>query len=218
MPKNNTEQVLIEFRLGQEASAGVRETLEDLGRELTPAWSDGLQESLRQLVMTLEQVRGTGEAQVEATTENTAAVIQNTVAQATGGQSVLSSAGRTVAKVFTSGFGLSPLISGLVGLFTGGSNKVAVQEATPYVWPASIHFEGAVSRTGKTPGQEWPQSDGLRHKGEWGGEFQGRPLNITFQVQALDSRSFLEHSDEIARAVREAMLNSHALNDVVSEL
>jgi hypothetical protein len=34
----------------------------------------------------------------------------------------------------------------------------------------------------------------------------------------MDSRSFLEHSDEIARAVREAMLNSHALNDVVSEL
>jgi hypothetical protein len=37
------------------------------------------------------------------------------------------------------------------------------------------------------------------------------------QVQAMDSRSFLDHSDEIARAVREAMLNAHALNDVVNE-
>ena len=41
---------------------------------------------------------------------------------------------------------------------------------------------------------------------------------VTVQVQAIDSRSFLDHSDEIARAVREAILNSHALGSVVSEL
>jgi hypothetical protein len=41
---------------------------------------------------------------------------------------------------------------------------------------------------------------------------------ITIQVQAIDSRSFQDHSAEIAQAVREAMLNSHALNDVVNEL
>jgi hypothetical protein len=42
------------------------------------------------------------------------------------------------------------------------------------------------------------------------------PIQIT--VQAMDSRSFLDHSDDIARAVREAMLHSHSLNDVVGEL
>jgi hypothetical protein len=41
---------------------------------------------------------------------------------------------------------------------------------------------------------------------------------ITVQVQALDSQSFMDHSDDIARAVREAILNSHSLNDAVSEL
>ncbi len=41
---------------------------------------------------------------------------------------------------------------------------------------------------------------------------------VTVQVQAIDSRSFLDHSDEIARAVREAILNAHSLGDVVSEL
>ena len=41
---------------------------------------------------------------------------------------------------------------------------------------------------------------------------------VTVQVQAMDSRSFMDHSDEIARAVREAILNSHALGSVVSEL
>jgi len=41
---------------------------------------------------------------------------------------------------------------------------------------------------------------------------------ITVQVQAMDSRSFLDHSDDIARAVREAILSAHALGDVVNEL
>jgi hypothetical protein len=41
---------------------------------------------------------------------------------------------------------------------------------------------------------------------------------ITIQVQAMDSRSFMDHSHDIAKAVREAMLNMHALNDVISDL
>jgi hypothetical protein len=47
---------------------------------------------------------------------------------------------------------------------------------------------------------------------------QAAAPQVTIQVQAMDSRSFLDHSTEIARAVREAMLNMHSLNDVVSEL
>jgi hypothetical protein len=35
------------------------------------------------------------------------------------------------------------------------------------------------------------------------------------QVQALDSQSFLDHSDDIAAAVRQAMLTSTTLNDVI---
>lgn len=42
--------------------------------------------------------------------------------------------------------------------------------------------------------------------------------HVTIQVQAMDSRSFLDHSAEIAQAVREAMLNMHSLNDVVSDI
>jgi hypothetical protein len=34
----------------------------------------------------------------------------------------------------------------------------------------------------------------------------------------MDSRSFLDHSHDIASAVREAMLNMHSLNDVVNDL
>lgn len=42
--------------------------------------------------------------------------------------------------------------------------------------------------------------------------------SVTIQVQAMDSRSFIDHSDQIARAVREAMLHSHSLNDVVGDM
>jgi hypothetical protein len=34
----------------------------------------------------------------------------------------------------------------------------------------------------------------------------------------MDSRSFLDHSSEIAQAVRDAMLNLNSINDVVNDL
>jgi hypothetical protein len=46
----------------------------------------------------------------------------------------------------------------------------------------------------------------------------GAGASITVNVQAMDSQSFLDRREDIARAVREAMLQSHSLNDVVSEL
>ena len=42
--------------------------------------------------------------------------------------------------------------------------------------------------------------------------------SISIQVNAMDSRSFLDHSHDIALAVRDAMLNMNALNDVVNDL
>jgi hypothetical protein len=41
---------------------------------------------------------------------------------------------------------------------------------------------------------------------------------ITVNVNAMDSQSFMDHSTDIANAVREAMLNMHPINDVVASL
>lgn len=41
--------------------------------------------------------------------------------------------------------------------------------------------------------------------------------SIVINVQAMDSRSFLDHSGDIALAVREALLNSHPLGDYLVE-
>jgi hypothetical protein len=43
------------------------------------------------------------------------------------------------------------------------------------------------------------------------------PTQITVQVQAMDSQSFLDHSNDIALAVRQAMLETSVLNDVIRE-
>jgi hypothetical protein len=41
---------------------------------------------------------------------------------------------------------------------------------------------------------------------------------ITVNVQAMDARSFMDRSTDIAAAVRDAMLNLNSINDVVAEL
>jgi hypothetical protein len=51
-----------------------------------------------------------------------------------------------------------------------------------------------------------------------GNRNSGAIQNITVNISAMDSKSFMDRSDDIARAVREAMLHSHSLNDVVNDL
>ena len=48
------------------------------------------------------------------------------------------------------------------------------------------------------------------------GSQQGQ--NILVQVQAMDSQSFMDHSNDIAQAVRQALLNMNSLNDVILDL
>ena len=94
-------------------------------------------------------------------------------------------------------------------------------ESAPWLAPATALFHSR---------QAWLSADAGREAAPQPEPAQwqvGRPVPsaapvyapaVTVQVQAMDSRSFLDHSNEIARAVREAILNSHALGSVVSEL
>jgi hypothetical protein len=44
------------------------------------------------------------------------------------------------------------------------------------------------------------------------------PSQVIVQVNAMDSQSFMDRSSDIARAVRDAMLNMHPINDVINEI
>jgi hypothetical protein len=191
----------------------IADVLDQTVRALEP--NPAMQDRLGRLSVELEQLRATSESQAGAVGENTSAVLENTVAHATqGGGSILAEAGRSALSVFASGLGLSPIFSGLAHLFGGDSKVESPAPLVPYVRPAPVQFDG-------TAGVKLPQEP-ADDQGGWAGFDAGANpksgANITIQIQAMDARSFIDRGDEIARAVRLAMLNSHALNDVVSEL
>lgn len=172
--------------------------------------ADALQIAGRQI----EGLRTVNEALAEALGRNTVAVIES--GSSRGAAGVVADAGKTAASVLTSGLGLAPLFTSLFRLFRGGQ-KEELEPLIEYAAPAVLRVNAANSSlsngTGGLPSVDYSQ-DGLPRVVE---RTSFAP-QITVQVSAMDSRSFLDHSDDIARAVREAMLNMHSLNDVVSDL
>jgi hypothetical protein len=126
------------------------------------------------------------------------------------------SIGSTLLEVLGGGLGLSPLLAGIASLFGGGGDRSTPVPLTKFALPPSIQATGGVNESG---GQAFavdnPQG-GLPRAAPTGGQASA-PAQITVQVQAMDSKSFLDHSGDIAMAVRQAMLESSVLNDVVRE-
>ena len=156
-----------------------------------------------------------------AVTSVPGSVAQAVATGSQGGGSVLSD----VAKVFTSGLGLVPLFSGLFGLFGGGEEEPP--PLVKYTMPERLYFQGA-DLSGGFGAADYdqfgmPRAYGPNPPASAGGAPGDRPapgvapqINVT--VQAMDSRSFMDHSAEIAQAVRQAMLNLSSINDVVNDL
>ena len=196
------------------SSAGA--STDDVARGAVPLVTPGLGEDIATIASQLEQLRALTQQQAESVAENTQAVAQNTASQTTGG--VASAAGniaKTAAKTLGGALSLAPLVSALVGLFK--KDKPEPPPLQAYTLPPSIQFQGAALAGGSQGivAVDYGQ-DGLPRAVTPG--TQNAAPSVTVQVQAMDSRSFMDHSDEIARAVREALLNANSLGDVVSEL
>lgn len=109
---------------------------------------------------------------------------------------------------------INPLL-GLLKLF-GGRSRTEEIELPRYERPPRQSFTGGISDAG-----------GWAARGiDYGAGWQMRTVEpdrpaagaqITVNVQAMDSRSFLDHREEIAAAVRQALLESHSLSDVIGE-
>jgi hypothetical protein len=173
----------------------------------------GLNEQIAQLADQLQQLQTESEAvtaSIQASSRSTAN------ASSSSGASSGPSVGTTLLDVFGAGLGLGPLISGLASLFGGSGDSSTPAPLTKFELPPSIQVNGGVSESG---GQAFavdnPQG-GLPRAVAAGGQ-SSAPAQITVQVQAMDSQSFLDHSADIAMAVRQAMLESSVLNDVVRE-
>jgi hypothetical protein len=109
---------------------------------------------------------------------------------------------------------LNPIVAGLMKIFGGGGSDEAAATLTKIERPDATRYQGGVSeRTGWGMGEIDYSASGLpRAAGS------GSPVQVVVQVQAIDSRSFIDHRDEIASAVRQALLESHGLGDVMREV
>ncbi len=110
------------------------------------------------------------------------------------------------------GRALSPVVSSLIGLFRRRRDEEPLAGPSLFRLPEAVSVDAGFSR--REGGAIREVSRGV----EPAPRLAPAPGPITINVQAIDSRSFLDHSDSIARAVREAMLNTHSINDVVNDL
>jgi len=167
---------------------------------------------LAQLNNQLAQLSIVQQTSISNIAENSRAVLQNTVAHTSTATSALGAIGDATASALGGGFAISPILSGLLGLF-GGSNKVSAPPLLPFTLPPPVKYEGGIA---STSGQVVPVSYGEREQPR--PIVQSAPAQVIVQVNAMDSKSFSDHSDEIALAVRRAILTSNSLSDVISDL
>jgi hypothetical protein len=160
----------------------------------------------------LQELQTINQSQLQSIEANTSAVSASTTTKSSG-TSTAGSVGSTLLDVLGLGSGLSPLISGLMSLFGGGGSSQTTA-VTPYIQPLPVNLQAGFS--GSTAGGAL----GVDY-GEGGQPRQtaaAAQQQITVQVQAMDSQSFLDRSNDIAAAVRKAMLETSTLNDVIREV
>ena len=170
---------------------------------------------------------------------NTQALQDSTAAHT--GQSVGGAIGSAATGILGGGLGiLSPIVSGLLSLFGVGSSKSAPAPLPFYTPPPSVQVSdtlrtatpSAASVSAAVPGANAVPAGGAAASvsaastngtgangtaASAGGQAAAAP-QITVNVSAMDSQSFMDRSSDIASAVREAMLNLHPINDVVASL
>lgn len=146
--------------------------------------------------------------------------------------------------VFGGALGLVPLVGSLFGLFDSKSSQQPVFQK--YEMPSSISFEAANTANGLVNADYGQMGLPRMYDGtDAGAGSNGSSANhtvassaqgasgsspsssaagssgtpqISVNVQAMDAQSFMSYSGEIAKAVRDAMLNLSSINDVVQEL
>ena len=162
------------------------------------------------LTSQITTLNSTQETQIGVLQDNTQALTQNSSTKGTG-SSVGSAIGSVASTVL--GGGLSPIIGGLLSLFGGGGSQTLAAPA-PFRLPTPVQYNAGL--TAGSPGQVAPISSAA------GGQPRPQATNpapqITVQVNAMDSQSFLDHSADIANAVRQALLSSNSLSDVIADL
>jgi len=205
MPSDAQETILGAFNQvsGILAAGG---TTPGAGTGLSSSSSDRLTEALTEATQVIN-------AQTQATSANTDALAQNSQTRGGGGTAgVASDAVSAAGQFLGGGLSLMPLASLFSSLFGGGQSQPA--PLVPYSLPPSLSLQS----TTNYQSVDWGENGLPRTAGNSMANAPSSFPQITVQVQAIDSQSFLDHSTDIAQAVRQAMLNMNSLNDVITNL
>jgi hypothetical protein len=122
---------------------------------------------------------------------------------------------------------MMPLLNGILHLF-GRSDPPAPPPLVKYAMPPQLDILTGVGPAGIAEmdadqfGIPRPYAQTMADSGAAPSVPAARASvaapQITVNVQAMDARSFLDRSTDIAAAVREAMLHMNSINDVINEL
>jgi hypothetical protein len=154
----------------------------------------GFTTALSQAGQQIAQLQSAYQQQSALIQANTQAIQGNTSAQSS--RSALGG----IASGMLGGFGLlSPIISGIANLFGGGHS--APPPLPIYTPPSPVSISGTMNSAAPTAATQ-----------------QSAAPQVTVHVNALDSKSFLDHGDDIANAVRAAMLTMHPINGIIASL
>ena len=158
-------------------------------------------------------------AQLKALIDNSATSDGPTAVPPTKAQTPKNDAdglGETVARTAAKMTGVGPLITGLLSLF-GSESPEPLPALEKYELPLPVSVEAALTGNRDYSALRYGQG-GIPESVRGGTPASGQVPSIQVNIQAMDSQSFLDRQDDIARAVREAMLHSNSINDVVLEL
>ena len=207
-------------------------SIEESFRAIQPSWLQGvpsaptsaigvssdnndLSGTISQATQQITQLQATYQQQVALITANTQALQGNTSAQSS--HSAAGTAESMASGILGGGGLLSPLISGIESLFGGSSQPAPLPF---YVPPAPVAISATLQGVAPSPA---PAASGTASaapaaSSASGGNSSTMAPQVTVNVSAMDSQSFMDRSADIASAVREAMLNLHPINDVVASL
>ncbi len=175
--------------------------------------SAGASGTMSQASQEISQLQAQFKQQSSLLQANTQALQNNTTAH---GQSAMSAIGGAATGILGGGLGLlSPIVSGIMSLF-GIGGKSAPPAPTFYYAPPSVQLSDTLRAA--TPSSINGSGNGGAVPAVPAAKPGGGAQNITVNVNAMDSQSFMDRSNDIASAVREAMLNLHPINDVVASL
>jgi hypothetical protein len=173
-----------------------------------------LNAALSQAVQEISQLRMSWRQQAALIAADTDAI------QSSGsGQSGGSMASGVLSGIFGGALGvLSPVAKGFLGLF-GLDGNSAPAPLPVYVPPPPVSITGIVRSTSGNTGTAMRASPAATPVSQSANVSQPTaPSQVTVNINAMDSQSFLDRSNDIASAVRLAMLNLHPINDVVADL